>query len=32
LIFDATKLHASSSPRETDRRVVINVVFKLWKN
>ena len=29
LIFDATKLHASSSPRETDRRVVINVVFKL---
>ena len=28
VIFDATKLHASSPPRETERRVVINVVFE----
>lgn len=29
LIFDATKLHASSPPRETNRRIVINVVFEV---
>lgn len=29
IIFDATQLHASSPPRETYRRVVINVVFGL---
>jgi hypothetical protein len=26
-IFDATQLHASSPPRKTDRRVVVNIVF-----
>jgi UDP-N-acetylglucosamine enolpyruvyl transferase len=29
IIFSATQLQASSPPRETDRRVVINVVFKI---
>ncbi len=29
IIFPATKLHSSSPPRETYRRVVINVVFGL---
>lgn len=29
VIFDSTIMHASSSPRKTDTRIVINTVFKI---
>jgi hypothetical protein len=29
VIFDSTIIHTSSSPRETDRRMVINFLFEI---